>query len=69
MIDFISVGIPTSLVTSNMFIDSIDAMNSEESSDIFPLDSADSAVFRMVLKNRSKFTKRLMGKTFPSLET
>ena len=69
MIDFIRVGMPTSLVTRNMSIDSIDAMNSDESRDILPLDSAFSAVLRMLLKKRSKFTKRLIGNILPLLET
>ena len=69
MIDFMSVGMPTSFVTRNMSIDSIDPINSEESSENLPLDSASSAVFRMLLKKRSKFTKRLMGNIFPLLET
>jgi len=30
MIDFIKVGIPTSLVTSSIFIESIEAINSDE---------------------------------------
>ena len=69
MIDFIRVGMPTSLVTKNMSIDSIEAMNSEESRDILPLDSAFSAVLRMLLKNRSKFTKRLIGNILPFFDT
>ena len=69
MIDFIRVGIPTSLVTRNMSIESIEAMNSDESRDILPLDSAFSAVLRILLKNRSKFTKRLIGNILPLLET
>ena len=69
MIDLTSVGIPTSFVTKNMSIDSIDAMNSDESKDILPLDSAVSAVLRMLLKKRSKFTKRLIGNILPFLET
>ena len=69
MIEFIRVSMPTSLVTKNMSIDSIDAMKSEESSEIFPLDSAVSAVLRMLLKNLSKFTKRLMGNILPLFET
>ena len=40
MIDFISVGMPTSLVTKNISIESIEAMKSDESKDILPLDSA-----------------------------
>ena len=60
---------PTSLVTRNMFIESIDAMKSEESKDSLPFFSADSAVLRIVLKNLSKLTKRLMGNILPSLET
>ena len=47
MIEFVRVSMPTSLVTWNMFIESIDAMNNEESNDSFPFDSAFSAVFRM----------------------
>ena len=68
MIDFIRVGMPTSLVTNNMFIEIIAAMNSDESNEILPLDSAFSAVLRMLLKNRSKFTKRLIGNIFPLLK-
>ena len=44
---------PTSLVTKNMSIDSIEAINSDESKENLPLDSADSAVLRMLLKNLS----------------
>ena len=69
MIDFIRVSMPTSFVTRNMSIDSIDAINSDESRDILPLDSAFSAVLRMLLKNRSKFTKRLIGNILPLFET
>jgi len=69
MIDFIRVSMPTSFVTMNMSIDSIDAINSDESRDILPLDSAFSAVLRMLLKNRSKFTKRLIGNILPLFET
>ena len=67
--DFIRVGIPTSLVTRNMSIDNIDAINSDESNENLPLDSASSAVLRMLLKKRSKFTKRLIGNILPLLET
>lgn len=69
MIDLIRVGIPTSLVTRNMSIDSIEAINSDESRDILPLDSAFSAVLRILLKNRSKFTKRLIGNILPFFDT
>jgi len=69
MIDFIRVGMPTSLVTKNISIDSIDAMKSDESREILPFDSAVSAVLRMLLKNLSKFTKRLMGNILPLFET
>ncbi len=66
---FIRVKVPTSLVTSSIFIDNIDPMNNDESREIFPFDSAFSAVFRMLLKKRSKFTKRLIGNILPLLET
>lgn len=69
MIDFIRVSMPTSFVTMNMSIDSIDAINSDESRDILPLDSAFSAVLRMLLKKRSKLTKRLIGNILPLFET
>ena len=69
MIDFIRVGMPTSLVTRNMSIESIEAINSDESKENLPLDSASSAVLRMLLKKRSKFTKRLMENILPLLET
>ena len=60
---------PTSLVTKNMFIDSIEAINSDESREILPFDSAVSAVLRMLLKNLSKFTKWLIGNILPLFET
>ena len=69
MIDFTRVGMPTSLVTNNMSIDSIEAMKSEESRENLPLDSAFSAVLRMLLKKRSKFTKRLIGNILPLFDT
>ncbi len=69
MIEFIRVSMPTSLVTKNMSIDSIEAMKSDDRREILPLDSADSAVLRMLLKNLSKLTKRLIGNILPLLET
>ena len=69
MIEFDNVNMPTSLVTKNMSIDSIEAINSDESRDILPLDSAFSAVLRILLKNRSKFTKRLIGNILPFFDT
>src|SRR5208283_829564 len=69
MIEFVRVSMPTFLVTRSIFIESIDAMNSEESRESFPFDSAFSAVFRMWLKNLSKLTKRLIGNILPSFET
>ena len=69
MIDFIRVSMPTSLVTKNMSIDSIEAMKSDERRESLPLDSAFSAVLRMLLKNLSKFTKRLIGNILPFFET
>ena len=69
MIEFVRVSMPTFLVTRSIFIESIDAMNSDESRENFPFDSAFSAVFRMCLKNLSKLTKRLIGNILPSFET
>jgi hypothetical protein len=52
-----------------MSIDNIEAINNEESKENLPLDSADSAVLRMLLKNLSKFTNRLIGNILPLFET
>ena len=63
------MGIPTSLVTKNISMDNIEAINSDESNENLPLDSADSAVLRMLLKNLSKFTNLLIGNILPLFET
>ena len=61
------VKVPTSFVTSIMFIDIMAPINREVRSWKRFLVSAVSAVLRMVLKKRSKLTKRLMGYILPVL--
>ena len=62
--DFIKVGMPTSLVTRNMSIDSIEAINSDESNENLPLDSAFFGGFADAVEEAVKVYEAVDGEHF-----
>ena len=66
---FIRVKNPISFVTNGQFNERMAAKNNVDNRVSCPFDSADRAVFWMLLKNFSKFTKWLIGMIVPLRET